>query len=613
MKLTPRYYQNNAVYAIWDYFNSGKKGNPIVAMPTGTGKSIVIGDFVRSIYHYYPSQRVMMLTHIKELIEQNFEKLLQLWPNAPAGIYSAGLNRKDLYNNITFAGIGSVAKKAELFGHIDIIIIDEAHLVSPNDTTMYRKFINALMKVNPHLKIVGFTATAYRLGHGKIIEGEDSLFTDICYDITTLDEFNKLIDEGFISTLVPKNTNLLLDTDGVHKRAGEFIAKELQDAVDKTEITEAAVREAIEIGEDRNSWLVFTSGVEHAIHTAEILNDLGIPALAVHGGNKTYKMTGKERDQAILDFKKGKVRALVNNNILTTGFDHPAIDLILMLRPTSSPGLWVQMLGRGTRPLYMDGFDLTTIEGRLASIAAGPKQDCMVLDFGGNTKRLGPINDPVLPAKKGKKTGDAPVKLCEAVNGNGKICDTWIHASLKFCPECGNEFIFKTKIKQGASTDELIKSDLPIVEEFIVDHITFAIHTKIDKPPMMKVSYYSGLKVFTDYVCFEHEGYALMKAKKWWKARTDLDFPKNTNEGLRQAESIDLATSLRVWTNKKYPEIMEYDFTGTHFGKDQTGGFEPTMDAEQVTSEGNLTINTPDDPKFCKSTFNAEPDDDIPF
>lgn len=600
MKLRP--YQWDGICSIWDYFRNGGTGNPVVAMPTGTGKSVVIGGFIRTVFDAFPNQRVMVLTHVKELIEQNFDKLFQIWPTAPAGIYSSGLNRRDLYNNVTFAGIASVAKRAHEFGHVDLILIDEAHLVSPNDATMYQQFILALKQYNPHLKVVGLTATPYRLGQGKIIE-EGSLFTDICYDITTLEEFNKLIADGYLCPLVPKKTGLMLNVDGVHMQGGEFVPKELQNAVDKYELTEAAVREAMEVGYDRRCWLVFTAGVEHAIHATEILNALGVSARAVYSSSKEHKMSDGQRDQNIEDFKAGKFTALVNNNVLTTGFDHPPIDLILSLRPTSSPGLWVQMLGRGTRPVYAPGYDLDSLEGRLAAIAAGGKRNCLVLDFGGNTKRLGPINDPVVPNRKGKKSGDAPVKLCEGITVDNKICDTWVHASVRICPECGNEFKFQTKLKQEASTDELIKGDIPVVEEFKVDHITYSQHVKQDRPPMMKVTYYCNLQKFDEYVCLEHEGFALHKAKKWWKERTDMPFPESTEQALNVADKLMTCTSLRVWTNKKYPEIMAHCFDGSHFGKEEIDPFAgPTVQSDKV----NIPFQN-------NKSLQDGWDDDIPF
>lgn len=518
-----------------------------------TGKSVIIAMLLESIYSAYPTQRIMVLTHVKELIEQNYEKLLTLWPNAPAGIYSAGIGRKDYLNKIIFAGIASAAKQPKLFGWIDLVIIDEAHLVSPSEETMYRKFLDALLAVNPSLKVIGTTATPWRLGHGPIVE--DGIFTDICFDLTSLDEFNKLIREGYLLPLIPKQTKQMLDTSGVHMRGGEFISSELQAAVDKQEVTFAAVKELVEEGAERKHWLVFATGIQHAINISEMLESFGITSVVVYSG-----LTKQQRETALAKFKNGEYQAAVNVGVLTTGFDFPGIDLIAVLRPTASTVLWVQMLGRGTRPLYALGFDLATTEGRIASIAASEKQNCLVLDFAGNTARLGPINDPVIPRKKGKGSGEAPVKLCGS-------CATYNHAGVTHCVACGAEFTFQVKLKAHASTQELIKDDSPVVEVFKVDHVTYSIHRKIDKPDAMKVTYYCGLQCFTDYVCFEHEGFAQRKARQWWRERTDIAVPLLTKDAMEIAPSIPEPTHLRVWINKKYPEILSACFDGSGFNK----------------------------------------------
>lgn len=587
-----RSYQVEAVSAIYTYFGNNT-GNPVVAMPTGTGKSVVIAMFLESVFKYYPNQRVMILTHVKELIQQNYEKLMGLWAFAPAGVYSAGLNRRDVHSPITFAGIGSVAKKWAMFGHVDLVMIDEAHLVSPSEATMYQTFLSGLMSINPNLKVIGLTATPWRLGHGKLTDpvkndkGEEvpGLFTGICFDITGIEAFNRLIAEGFLAPLVPKSTVTKLEVDGVHMRGGEFIASELQTAVDKMDITISAVKEALELGWNRNHWLVFAAGVEHAIHTAEIMNDMGIPTVAIHS-----KMGDKERDNAIRDFKAGKYRAAVNNNVLTTGFDFPAIDLILCLRPTASAVLWVQMLGRGTRPSPWTG-----------------KENCLVLDFANNTRRLGPINDPVVPRRKGEKGGDAPVKECPC-------CRTWVHASLRWCnglmpdgSNCAYEFKFQTKLKQGASTAELIKGDMPVVEVFKVDHITYIEHKKDGRPPMVKATYYCGYRMFEEFVCVEHTNYAGKKARDWWRARSDEPMPSTTAEALERADRVRTPTHLRVWINKKYPEILATCFDGTAFGTQEAsdGGEGPSV---QTHHSAPL-----EDQRASETTSYADLGDDIPF
>lgn len=551
MSYIPRDYQTEAVQAIWAYFGRAI-GNPLVAMPTGTGKSIVIADFLKSVYKTYPNQKILVITHVKELIQQNYEKLKMLWPTAPAGVYSAGLNRRDTMHSIIFAGIGSIAKRAAAFGRVDLVIVDEAHLINPIDETQYKMFLQALTVVNPHMKVIGFTATAWRAGVGKI-EGA-GLFTDTCFDITGLHAFNRLIDEGYLVPLVPRATALFLDVTGVHMRGGDFVAGELQATIDREEVTEAALKEMLQYGHDRHSWLLFCAGVEHSMHTAEMLTAMGVPCEAVHS-----KISSSERDRILLDYKSGKLRAVANNNVLTTGFDHPALDLIGMLRPTASPVLWVQMLGRGTRPLYSSGFDLTTTDGRLQSIANSQKRNCLVLDFAGNTKRLGPINDPVIPRRKGEKGGEAPVKLCPC-------CNTWNHASVRVCFICGSEFLQQVKIKHSASTEELIKKEPFIIEVFKIDHVTYENYQRPGKPPMVKLCYYSGLRKFNEYACFEHDGYAKHRAHEWWRARTSVPPPATTLQALSSTGFLRVATHIRVRLDTKFPEIMAHCFDGSAFG-----------------------------------------------
>lgn len=605
-----RPYQTEAVGSIWNYFYQ-KQGNPLVAMPTGTGKSVVIARFLQSVYSQYPFQRIMLLTHVKELIGQNFEKLLQLWPFAPAGIYSAGLNSRDNSKPITFAGIASVAKKAALFGKIDLILIDECHLMSPDDQTMYRQFIAALRLINPHLKVIGFTATPWRMGHGHLIDPyEDKkgmlcepLFTDVCFDITGLEAFNRLIAEGYLCPLIPRRPKLQLDTEGLHLRGGEFIDKEMQERFGKQEITEAALREAMEVGFDRNHWLIFASGVDHANSIYDMLNMMGVPTGVVHS-----KVEG--RDKTIEAFKAGDLRALVNNNVLTTGFDYPQIDMIMVLRATLSAVLWVQMLGRGTRTFYgLDGkgllangsyADLDTIGGRLAAIQASEKHNCLVLDYARNTAELGAINDPKIPKKKGEGGGTAPVKLCE-------VCETYNHISVRFCTNCNAEFDLAIKFKETSSTDEVIKGEMPITEVFKVDHISVDKHEKDGRPPMMKVTYYCGYKNYPEYVCVQHKDFAGKKAARWWKDRTDVPMPETTDEAIAMMDKLAKPTHIRVWTNKKYPELMAFCYDGTAFGaEDKLEEWQvPDLEIRSRNVFGGTTSN--------KAFEYSDLDDDVPF
>jgi DNA repair protein RadD len=396
---------------------------------------------------------------------------------------------------------------------------------------MYQTIIKEMRVTNPNLKVIGLSATPYRLGQGMITDG--GLFTDICFDLTGVDAFNRLIAEGYICPLIPKRTLTELDVSNVSLVNGDFAKGELQRAVDKKEVTYAALKELCGQGFNRRSWLIFASGIEHAEHIAEILSSFGVTCKAVHS-----KIPSDERDNRILAFRRGECRAISNNNVLTTGFDYAPIDLIGMLRPTVSPGLWVQMLGRGTRPSPETG-----------------KLNCLVMDFAGNRKRLGPINDPCIPKKKGNKTGDVPVKICDE-------CGTYNHPSVRFCinPECGFEFIFQTKIVRTASSEQLLRSNMPIVEMFDVDRVFYKRHSKIGMPPSIRVSYYSGLQKFDEWVCLEHGKHVGKRARDWWRQRSIQEPPATTEEALGLTSTLRVPKRVRVWVNKKWQEVLSYEF-----------------------------------------------------
>lgn len=538
-----RDYQEAAVEACFKYL-SEEQGNPLLALPTGTGKSVIIAEICKRALSTYPGVRIINATHVKELISQDTEKIFMHWPTAPVGIFSAGLSRKEHGFPITFAGIASAVKTIDLFGYQNLLLIDEAHLVSPKEGTMYQELIAGLKIRNPSLRVVGFTATHYRLGQGLLTE-PGGIFTDVAFDLTDRDSFNWLIDHGHICPLIPRKTQSELNTEGVRTSGGEFVQKDLQAAVDRQEVTYATLKESLELGANRDHWLIFASGIEHATHIRDMLESLGVSTTCVHS-----KMGTAERDANLEGFKSGKYRAMVNNGILTTGFDFPALDMIIMLRPTQSPSLWVQMLGRGTR--MFPG-----------------KPNCLVLDFAGNTRRLGPINDPVLPNPKGKRgKGHAPVKLCEA-------CGTYNHTSVRFCISCAGEFHQSVKIKVGASTDALIARDkkpeepdaAPIVKSFAVERVTYSVHKKMHRPDVLKVSYFCGLNLFQEWVCLEHQGYASKRARDWWRLRSATSNgkvlgknpPATVAEAIERIKELRTSKKIRVWVNTKHPQVMAHE------------------------------------------------------
>lgn len=529
MQFEERYYQRDAIDAIYAYF-AQNTGNPLIAMPTGTGKGVVIAKFLQSIFHWYPNQRIMILTHVKELIEQNVKKTLEVWPTAPIGIYSAGLSQRQFINPIIFGGVQSVVNAIELFGWRDLLIIDEAHLLNPDATTRYQVVIRKLREVNPALKVIGLTATWYRLGQGLLTQG--GLFTDIAYNICDTVGFNRLIHEGFLSPPIPKQTATKLDVSNVGMNSqGDFNLAELQRNVDTNDINAAILRESCHHGRDRACWLAFCSGIDHAEHISDMLNSFGVPSAAIHS-----KITSKERKERLAAFEAGELRAVTNNNVLTTGFDHAPIDLILMLRPTMSPGLWVQMIGRGTRPFP-------------------GKTNCLVLDFARNTQRLGPIDDPVIPRPPGAAGGgEVPVKICDA-------CGCYNHTRVKFCIACGAEFTFEQKIVRSADTREILSSGMPQVERYDVDRLTYARHVgRKSGLTNIKVSYMCGLLKFDEYVSFDQKGFALHRAHEWWRSRSADPIPLSTDLALAMLHTLRTPRAIHVWVNRPQPQIMRHEY-----------------------------------------------------
>ena len=355
-----REYQQRTIDQLYAWFEAGHHGNPCLVLPTGSGKSHIVAALCKDALQNWPETRVLMLTHVKELIEQNAEKMRLHWPGAPMGIYSASIGKKQLGEPITFAGIQSVRSKARMLGHIDLVIIDECHLVNHKDEGGYRKLLGELKAINPALRVVGLTATPYRLGHGLITD-KPALFDDLIEPVS----IEELVFKNYLAPLRSKVTKAKLDTSGVHKRGGEFIESELQAAVNTDANNLAVVQEVIELAGERKAWLFFCAGVKHAENVAFVLSTIhGIPAACVTG--ETPK---KEREQILADFKAGRLRALTNANVLTTGFDYPDIDLIAMLRPTMSASLYVQMAGRGMR-------------------VKSHTDHCLVLDFAGDRKSV---------------------------------------------------------------------------------------------------------------------------------------------------------------------------------------------------------------------------------
>lgn len=473
-KLELRQYQQDAIDGLYSYWSDGRGHNPLIVAPTGSGKSLIIGKLIEDALSY-PGTRILMLTHVAELIEQNARELTGLMPFVDLGFYSASIGQKRMDRQVTFAGIQSIWGRAyDMVPPPDLVLIDEAHLVPKNTTTRYGKFLDDLRLCNPDVKVVGLTATPYRLDSGYLHKGKDAIFDGIAYDIPV----GQLMDQGFLAPLISKGANAKIDLTNVGMRGGEFIESELATAASDPELVNATVAEIAKFGHDRKSWLVFASGVNHAEMIKTEMAAIGIDAEVVTGADSKT-----DRRDRISDFKALRLRCLINIGVLTAGFNHPATDLVAMVRATASPGLYVQIAGRGTR-LYPG------------------KTDCLLLDFGGNVERHGFI-DAVKVKDKSASKGDgvAPVKECPS-------CQTMVSAGARYCPECAHKFP-DPELNHGKNAYGGAVLSSQVVAEWVdVESVSYARHKKDGKPDSIKVSYHCGLKTVSEWLCPDHGGYA---------------------------------------------------------------------------------------------------------
>ena len=390
-KLRP--YQQEAVDATLAHFRKTDE-SAVIVLPTGAGKSLVIAELAR-----LAKRKILVVTHVKELVEQNHAKYQSY--GLTGGIFSAGLKRKESHHQVTFASVQSVSANLDQFrDEYSLVIIDECHRVSGEETSQYQRIIELLRQQNDSLKVLGLTATPYRLAMGWIyryhyrgfVRGEDDKPFQYCiYELP----LNYMINRGYLTR--PELVNAAVaqyDFSALPQdRFGEYAERDVNQLLSKHKrVTRAIIEQVVELAAERQGVMIFAATVEHAREVAGYLPE-----------HETALITGatdlKDRDLLIQRFKQRQLKYLVNVSVLTTGFDAPHVDFIAILRPTQSVSLYQQIVGRGLR---LD-------EG---------KQDCLVIDYAGNHVNL---HHPEVGEPKPNPDSE-PVQV--------------------FCPDCGFANIF---------------------------------------------------------------------------------------------------------------------------------------------------------------------------
>lgn len=523
--MTPRPYQVEAMDALDQYLRL-HDDNPVIEIPTGGGKTPIMAWVIERYLKAWPETRILILAHVRELLLQGVEKMQAIWPDAPIGVYCAALGKKERNAPITYASIQSIYKRAFDFRPFDLVFVDEAHRIPLSGETTYRQFL-ADARVNcPHQRVVGWTATPYRLGGGPII-GPDYILNSIAYRAPV----RALIDDGYLCRLSSKLPDAVPDMKGVRIERGEFVERELEERFNQTNVVAQAVAEAVGLLAQRRATLFFCVSIAHAEAVSAELAAHNIDAPVI-----CKDTPAKLRGELISRFKSGELRALCNVNVLSEGFDAQHVDSIVMLRPTQSAGLYYQQCGRGLR-LHPS------------------KTDTLVLDFAGNIERHGPIdalNDP-----KPKGQGAPPMKRCPE-------CKELVLISVMECPDCG--YIFPEPEPEPKPPHNTKPSTISILSEpWVMKVIDVAIerHAKPGKTPSLKVTYYGQLEQHAEWICLSHAGFARQKAVVWWAKRFGAPVPASVDAALPDLFSTnqlasrlkEITQSITVSRDGKYTRI----------------------------------------------------------
>lgn len=541
--MIPRPYQNRVLEELWAWFYANVVGHPIISACVGAGKSLLIALIAQRMDREVPGTRVVVVVHQKELLEQNLEKLLRVWPHADVGIFSAAKGRRDVGRQITFATIGSIHKHAALLGRVDILMADECHLINPKDEGTWRKLIKDLTTYNKNLRVIGLTGTDFRGNGVYLTEGEHALFTHTATRVP----MSELLDLGFLCPLVPAPVSTRIDTGEVRTSGFDYVVSDLAKAADKPELIEATCAEIVALSAERKRCLVFAVTVEHARHVRDALRRRGQSAELVSGNTPKG-----EREAIIHLYRIGRIKYLVNVGCFTTGFDVQEVDFIALLRATKSPVLYVQMAGRGMRCV---GADINE------SIANG-KSDCMWADFTDTTERLGPV-DAIKgrAATNGRGKGEAPTKVCDN-------CGSRNPTSALICCDCKHPFPEPERIKHAATTTgaAVLSGQISPIKTVDIAEVQYHLHKKEGKPASLRVSYFEKDRLTPtarEWVCLSHPGFVRVKAERWWcERKTIQEIPPSAEaaiEWLNYDKGIlHVPEKIHINVNSTYPDIVGF-------------------------------------------------------
>lgn len=444
-KLTLRPYQQKAVDTIWEVLK--KKNNALCVGPCGMGKTEIFIEMCKKAVSVKSDVRIMILLNKVKLVEQTHKRLSK---HLKCSVYCGSLDQKD-HSNIIVASIQSACKSD--FGHVNWVIIDEAHRYNNEDESQYRQILDALRSVNEKVRVIGFTATPYRAT--GFIYGKDQLFDKIDYSVDLEDMWNG----NYLVRPFCKAGNNKFETSGMKILAGDFSSGDITKITSDNKKVSAQVADALSRIDGRKKIAWACANINHAIKVHSMLTGASL----IHS-----KMSAFERDLNQSEFECGSNKHIVFVNVLSEGYDFPPVDTIVLMCPTRSPVKYVQTVGRALR-------------------IAPNKTDALVLDYGSVIENCGPITDPRIP-KKGERANkkDDRMKFCPK-------CYEYIQRSLLVCPVCEHEFVSGIKRKDPTLTKQAFTGSITNHKTTIykVKNVTMSKHHSNAGNDCIKITYHT--------------------------------------------------------------------------------------------------------------------------
>ena len=486
---------------------------------TGAGKTVIIVRMIARYFKDHPGRSFLILMHKQELVTQfvnSFAKFTEI-DQREIGIACSGYSQQVILDRrITLATVQTLVNRVGEYPGADLVVVDETHRVTIDEDSQYCSLLAMLREYRPAHKVIGVTATAYRLGHGMIYgdrcrPGRINYFPELTHRIT----YKELVAGDHLMQLsgrIASSDSITADLANV-RVSGDYNLSALGEVMSRVVHVQSAVDGFERYGLEHQHVCVFCCTISHCEAVAQAFRDRGYKTVVIHS-----QLSSIERAANLASWQSGRARIAVSINILVEGFDFPALSCLVFCRPTKSPTLYVQALGRILRK--HDG-----------------KTEALLIDLTDNTKNFGlDLDNPQFTIPSGMDgEGEAPTKLCPGENDDGTFCGQLVHASLRYCPYCLYEF------EVQPATDALVGEMKPVVfsrppEPFFVTDVFYEMHeSKKNGKWLIKVVYMCGLKdVFFEWVCLPdyYEGFAVIKARQWWEDRSDEPFPETCEEFL---------------------------------------------------------------------------------